>query len=48
MGCGTCLEIGPGMGLAGEPINVEIRSTTSLRKHGGQGRAVHHGTDRFS
>ncbi len=48
MGCGTCLETGAGMSRAGEPIRVEIRSTTSYRRQDGQWHAVRHPTDRFS
>ncbi len=36
------------MSLAGEPISVNIRSTTIFRNEEGQWRAVHHHTDHFN
>jgi ketosteroid isomerase-like protein len=35
------------MSQAGEPIAVDIRSTTVFRQEKGHWRAVHHHTDRF-
>jgi len=43
----VCVERTSGMSQAGEPIAVDIRSTTVFRKEKGHWRAVHHHTDRF-
>lgn len=47
MGLLVCTERTSGMTRDGEPLQLDIRSTTVFRKEQGQWKAVHHHTDRF-
>ena len=47
MGLLVCTERTSSMTRDGEPLQLDIRSTTVFRKEQGQWKAVHHHTDRF-
>lgn len=47
MGLLVCIERTSGMTREGEPLKLDIRSTTVFRKEQGHWKAVHHHTDRF-
>ncbi|MCS5699698.1 nuclear transport factor 2 family protein [Cyanobium sp. FGCU-52] len=47
MGLLVCTERTSGMTRDGEPLKLDIRSTTVFRKEQGHWRVVHHHTDRF-
>jgi ketosteroid isomerase-like protein len=47
LGLLVCTERTSGMRRDGEPLRLDIRSTTVFRKEQGHWKAVHHHTDRF-
>jgi ketosteroid isomerase-like protein len=47
MGYVVCREQAPGATLNGQPIALDLRSTTIFRRENGHWRLVHHHTDRF-
>ena len=47
MGFLVCREQAPGATLNGQPIALDMRSTTIFRRENGHWRVVHHHTDRL-